>query len=199
MDKVCPAPDLAFYADSWNGDHCDGITFRNLIIHRRDVKDWMKPPKLTFGNVAHEISGDILFVLADGSESRLALDEKWRKANFRTYDGERPFPPVSEHAMRKGRIEVHDDAPGEMVSLAEVFAHVVADYAFYVAKPGDVRFMARTGARRVGATPAKYATVFGMGGVAGVRALLKLPMPGTTNELLSFHAPAAGFYRLRVD
>lgn len=190
------APDLAFCADSWNGDHCDGIEFRNLVIHRKYVDGWLKPPRPTFGNVAREISGDVRFVLADGGEKRIALDDAWRVANFRAYDGERPFPQVSEDAVRDWRIEVHDSAPGEMSELSEVFAHVAADYAFYAEGERDVRFVARTGERRKGATPARHVEVFGADGVSR---LALLPMPGATNELLTFHAPAAGVYRVRVD
>ena len=209
LDATCPDVSLLFEDCRVSGSKwgfclsSDDSPLRSLkgeVVMRRCVFD--RPEKGARIFEVPEMPVKLRFedcVLRMGKEGEDAvetrLDDAWLQKFAR---GERVPPGVGiERDLGLDRAEVHDACPGKVVRFAPLKIRNAADFVFYAAKAGTVRFSARQG--KLGGKGRLMSGAVGVRDASG-REVAKIDMSGIGNKESPFavDVPAPGFYFFRV-
>ena len=167
------------------------LVLDDVYIRQSTEREWMPAPfRKTVPGRATDISGRVTVESKKGIET-IVMDEAWRNRNYPPSPRAALLPSVK---FSPKDVTVVDRKPGESVRLSPYNIRGAGSYVFYADRARTVRFSAKIDRVGSSALPTKPLEVTGVGG----RKVAALTPPGIEEQELSFDAPEAGFYRLKV-
>ena len=188
--------DIGLFPRFWNDETTDGIRFDNCVVSQPVAREWIPTtlPSLTGGPVK-AITGTVRIESPSG-ERRIALDEAWRKRQFKPVvpGGLPDYRPFDAAKAQRAAVDATGHLPDAMTRLEPVNVRQTAAYRLHASAPGRVRIK---GCQCLLGRKVPSKTRMTVSNAEGGE-IASFPIFTENEAEISFDVPAAGFYLLSI-